>query len=330
MAAPTEAEVQRAYALGEEQRVVRQLYYTDPAEAKAAYARLEGGRPFLDEAHDLYGTADSTAGSLGVVSYWELDDAFAEAAFSTPVGAYSMPVRTRLGTHIIQVEDRIRNPILTEDEYTRRRKGVESQLRLRTPAARGRCVRPRLYGGAQRGRQPPGPGRAGSGRSRTCKATRSPTRSRGGRTFTRSERSEVLESFRPETPLAPFTLDGQPQTFTVADYVFWLDALPSGEARNRTGASFGRALRNEALARAGEAAGVDEPPEVRHELARLQRLRLADALRASSAPRPSAPTPPGWRASRATSSSPPGGPSPTSGPSPFADRAPRSEAALPS
>ena len=123
LAAPDEADVRRAFQLSREQRVVRQLYFTDPAAAEASYARLAGGLPFLEEAWDLYGTRDSTAGLLGAVSYWQIDDAVAEVAFSTPVGEFSRPVQSRLGLHIVYVEDRIRNPLLTEDEFARGRKG---------------------------------------------------------------------------------------------------------------------------------------------------------------------------------------------------------------
>lgn len=279
LAAPTDADVQIAYALGREQRVVRHLYFTSPEAAEAAYARLEAGRPFLEEAQALYDTDNPNAGALGAVSYWQLDDAFAEAAFSTPVGAYSPPVRSRLGYHIIYVEDRLRNPLLTEDEFARRRQGVESQLRLRRRRIEGDSFvrdfmtarnvsvnRPALLALQQA--------------VADLEGDPPPDAQQGGRqAFAPSERSELLGSFRPETPLATFEMDGQTQVFTLADYVFWLDVLPFDEARNRTGASLGRALRNEALARAGEAAGVGDDPAVRRELARQERLRLADVLR---------------------------------------------------
>ncbi len=281
LAAPTDAEVRTAYRLGSEQRVVRQLFYTNEDSARAAYARLRAGRPFLEEAWDLYGTRDSTAGLLGAVSYWQLDDAFAEAAFTTPVGEVAPPVRSRMGLHIVYVEDVLRNPLLAEDEFLRRRKGVESQFRLRRRRLEGDAFirdfmearhvamnRPALVALVQaidemEGEPLPDAQQAEPGDKR----------------FTPGQTAEILGAFRPETPLATFEVDGQPQTFTLADYVFWLPMLPPSEARDRTGASVGRALRNEALARAGEAAGVAERPEVVAELDRMRRLGLADALR---------------------------------------------------
>ena len=279
LAAPTEAEVRRAYQLGTEQRVVRQLYYTDPDEAAAAFARLEAGAPFLEEAWALYGTRDSTAGLLGAVSYWQLDDAFAEAAFATPVGATTRPVRTRLGWHILRVEDRLRNPLLSESEFERRRAGIESQLRLRRRRLVGDAfVRQQMEARDVRVNEPAL--RALQVAVAELEGDPPPDAQQGGgEAFTPGEQTQLLEALQPQTPLATFVVGGRREVFTVADYVVWLDVLPFGEARNRTGASLGRALRNEAFARAGEASGVADDPEVRHELARTRRLRLADALR---------------------------------------------------
>ena len=288
LSAPTETETRAAFALGREQRVVRQLYFTSEAQAQAAYQRLQAGRTFAEEAQALYATDDPEAGSLGAVSYWQLDDAFAEAAFSTPVGRYSKPVRTRLGIHILQVDDRIRNPLLAEDEFVRRRAGVESQLRLRRRRLEGdRFVRDfmearnvAINGPALAALQEAMANLVPDPLPDAQQSTQGP--------LSRAELAQVREALNPQTPLATFTIDGQPQTFTLADYMFWLDVLPPSEARSRTGASLGRALRNEALARAGEAKGLGDDPDVRHELARQQRLRLADALRqrlrASAAP----------------------------------------------
>ncbi|GAB5536632.1 MAG: hypothetical protein Rubg2KO_28810 [Rubricoccaceae bacterium] len=275
----TDEEVAAAFALGKEQRVVRQLFYRNAVKAQQAYVRLQSGRSFLEEAMDLYATDDSSAGSLGAVSYWQLDDAFAEAAFSTPVGTYSEPVRSRMGVHIILVEDRIRSPLMTESEFERRRKGLESQMRLRRRRLEGDTFVRTFMEARNVAVNRPALEALAEALSR-IEDQALPDAQQGRQTFTLSNKQDVLEALSPSTPLATFELDGQAETFTLADYVFWLDDLPVDEAKNRTGASLGRALRNEALARAGEAAGIGEEATVRHELERLQRLRLADALRA--------------------------------------------------
>ena len=280
LAAPTEEEVQEAFVLGKEQRVVSQLYYADEAEARAAYTRLESGSTFQAEAQALYDTDDPTAGALGAIRYWEVDDAFAEAAFTTPVGAVTRPVRTQVGWHIIRVDDRIRNPVQTQSEFETRRGGVESQVRMRRRRMEGNDFVRRFMEArdVQVDRD-------------ALLALQSAIRNLGelepdaqqgtSEAFTVPEQNALVEALAPTTPLATFELNGQRRTFTLADYVFWLGALPPQEARNRTGASLGRALRNEAMALAAEEAGMDDDPEVQHELAKGRRLRLADALRAS-------------------------------------------------
>ena len=279
LAAPSEADVRQAYRLGEEQRVVRHLFFRSPEAAAASYSRLEAGRPFLEEARSLYDTQDSLAGYLGAVRYWQLDDAFAEAAFSTPVGAYSPPVRSRMGYHIVYVEDRLHNPVLTEDAYARARKGIESRLRLRKRRLEGDAFVRRFM--ETRNVAVNRPALQALAKAIADLEGEAPADARQGtqQVFIASDEAHILGSFPPDTPLATFELNGHRQTFTLADYVFWLDVLPFAEARHRTGASLGRALRNEVLARAGEAAGIGDDPEVRHELERLHRLRLADALR---------------------------------------------------
>ena len=107
----TETEIRQAFARYKQPVMVRHLFYRNEADARIAHARLEAGTSFLDEAQTAFRTEnfDSTAGWLGEIRYFQVDDAFAEAAFALPIGQYSAPVRSRQGWHIIQVEDRIKN-----------------------------------------------------------------------------------------------------------------------------------------------------------------------------------------------------------------------------
>ena len=75
-------------------------------------------------------TYDSLAGYIDL-GYFGVDDAFAEAAYSTNLNEFSKPIRTQLGYHIIYIEHIEFPAMLTEDDYQYRKKGVTSQLRLR-------------------------------------------------------------------------------------------------------------------------------------------------------------------------------------------------------
>ena len=99
---PSDADVRLAFARFKQPILARHLFYRTEGEVRAAYARLQSGRPFDDEAKDCFEVAgdDSLAGYLGEVRYFMVDDAVAEAAFALEVGAYSEPVRSRQGWHI--------------------------------------------------------------------------------------------------------------------------------------------------------------------------------------------------------------------------------------
>lgn len=77
------------------------------AKIKAAQAELKAGKKFEDVAaaytEDPSGT--STGGALGWFGRGRMVKPFEDAAFATPKGAVSEPVRTTYGFHLIKVED---------------------------------------------------------------------------------------------------------------------------------------------------------------------------------------------------------------------------------
>ena len=248
----TDAEVRLAFAHYKQPLVVRHLFYTREDEAEAAYARLRSGRSFLEEAQDCYQTNefDSSAGLLGQVAYFQLDDAFAEAAFAMQVGALSEPVRSRQGYHIIRVEDRLSAPILTESEFQMRKAGITSLLRLRRQRLSGdQYVRTFM---AERNVEVD----TGNIAALNQALRRIEYRVAGANSELLLDDSELPTVLAPRSPLARYTYAGVDYTFTAEDYFFWLPDLPFEEATKRTAVSVGRALRNEVLAKAGEEAGL--------------------------------------------------------------------------
>ena len=130
---PTDEETRLAYAKRQRKVFVRQLYSQNVEDLTESYQRLMTGDNFIDVANDFYKTEtyDSLAGYIGPISYFGVDDAFAEAAYSTNLNEFSKPIRTQLGYHIIYIEHIEFPAMLTEDDYQYRKKGVTSQLRLR-------------------------------------------------------------------------------------------------------------------------------------------------------------------------------------------------------
>ncbi len=275
MTAPTDVQLRQAYIKDQSKRVVRHLYFTSLQQAQASYARLQSGVPFLEEARDVYGLADvdSMAGYLGPVGYYSVDDAFAEMAFSMEPGTWSAPVRTRYGYHIIFLENIIQEPLLTESAYLTRRSGLSSQYRQRRRRLEGDRFVQSFMSQLDVTVNAPAIGALND----LINAIDPTPEDLGGMVVSRIDDSWKRD-VDPSTPLLTYEWEGEMQAFTAGDYAFWFESLPQREARERTAASVGRALRNEALARAGEEERLrDEEWEI--EVDRRVRLEKARQLR---------------------------------------------------
>ncbi len=116
----------------------RHLYARDLATAQSLRRRLLAGETFQALARETF--ADSalaaSGGRLGPTVHDDLDPAFEAAAFRLPIGEVSEPVRTATGYSVIRVDARASNPLLTEDEFARRRDQVRRYVakRKRTEA----------------------------------------------------------------------------------------------------------------------------------------------------------------------------------------------------
>jgi hypothetical protein len=287
----TEEEVRQAFARWKTEVSVRHLFYLDPDSARAAYARLQAGRDFLEEAQYCYGTSefDSLAGFLGPVRYFMVDDAFAEAAFSLGVGEFSEPVQSRFGYHIIRAENIVRSALLTESEFQTRSGGIGKRARIRKSRLAGdRFVRDFMS---------------------EVNVVVNPVAVRALNAFLldaersveprpvsvlaqepgETDPSELLSSLDPDVSLATYQWNGEERSFTVGDYIDWIPTLPYAERRSRTGASVGRAIRNEVFAMEGRRLGLDDAQADRT-LRRAESLfiarRLLEQVRADTTVRP--------------------------------------------
>ncbi|NNE68875.1 MAG: hypothetical protein HKN29_00775 [Rhodothermales bacterium] len=277
---PTDAEVRLAFARWKAQVVVRHLFFQSEEDALASYNRLRAGKDFLQEAQEWYGVpGDSSAGYLGPVKYFEMDDAFAEAAFNLEEGAFSRPVQSRFGWHIIRSERILVNPLLTEDEYQVRRGGIESQFRLRRRKLEGDAfVRDFMAGLDVEANGPAIAGLAGLIDDLTIEVAPE-IEIQGAEEVARAA---VLDSLKAmisaETVLATYRLGGRQREFTAGDYLLWMEDLPFEVTRRRTVNSVGRALRNEVFAQEAERKGLED--EIAEGLVwEASTLRLAGMMR---------------------------------------------------
>ena len=292
----TEDEKRIAYARYKSRVHVRQLYFTRAENAERYYKRLESGEDFIDLANEVYQTAiyDSSAGDMGYISYFDVDDALAEAAYSLERQfEYSQPVQSRKGYHILRLENRIASPFLSESAYQVHGKGVAEDMQLRKIRLQGnafiRQFMDSLYYTTNEQAI-----RALSQRVRmlVTAAQENPSSLflEDTRELTLDESEVIQEILTPQTVLITYTWQGQDRVFTAGDFYDWLQDVPYAELKSNPTASIGRALRNEVLSLAGQEAGLDEDPIVQESMVFEEQLYLArevkQALRQDTTIRP--------------------------------------------
>ncbi|GAB3141337.1 peptidylprolyl isomerase [Amycolatopsis stemonae] len=111
VAAPTDAEVDQAYAARKAQLVqpetrhLRNIVVATEAEASDAAQQLKSGKDFaqLAGAISLDGKTKTAGGDLGTLAASQLQQAYAKAAFAAPANSVFGPVQTENGWNVGQV-----------------------------------------------------------------------------------------------------------------------------------------------------------------------------------------------------------------------------------
>ena len=267
----TDDEIRQAYAKKQRTVYVRHLYSKNKDEIQQAYDSLESDINFVDLANKFYKTLDydSSAGYLGPVNYFGVDDVFAEAAYSTNEGEYSKPIRTRLGYHIIFVDHITFPAILAEDEYQYRKQGIESQLRLRKQQLISNDYIYELMSelDVQTNTQNLIELReiiSNLDNNSIVQETVNPENSEV--IWTDNRIKKLTNSFDGNAVLTTYELDGQLQVFSFGEYLNWLPYLSFQESKLRLGASVGRGLRNQVLYELAQKRNYDEDDRVKQKV----------------------------------------------------------------
>ncbi|MEX2603007.1 MAG: peptidylprolyl isomerase [Gracilimonas sp.] len=263
LSAPTEEQVESAFFNTKIRMYVSHLFFTEKGAAEKAYNRLEKGESFLDVANDIYNISpyDSSAGYIGEIRYFNVDHAFGEAAWSLKAGEYSNPVRTRMGYHIIYVNERVANPIMTQAEFDYKKEGITNRTKDRIMQLKGDAfVRTYMQSldvivNEQSARQ-----------LFSVLRQLQPVQSSGQTGIsqqveqypTDAEVEFARNELEPNTILASYEHLGEQKYLTAEDYFSWFRTLPKKEARTETMASIGRALRNQVFYEAGVANGLED------------------------------------------------------------------------
>jgi parvulin-like peptidyl-prolyl isomerase len=111
----------------------RHLYAPTKEQADSLYASLINGASFQQLAEMIFKDPKlrHSGGLLGYFTVDEMEPSFEEAAYDLEIGEISKPVRTSDGYSIIQVDDRVTKPLLTEYEYTKHKDKLYSYWRTR-------------------------------------------------------------------------------------------------------------------------------------------------------------------------------------------------------
>jgi parvulin-like peptidyl-prolyl isomerase len=131
--AVSEEELRDAFVKLNEKLAARHLYTETEEEANNLYQLLAIGIDFNYLAKQVFSDSvlRNNGGYLGYFSWDDMDPAFEEAAYSMRVGDISKPVKTAQGYSIIMLEDRISNPLLTENEFLNKKQQLTRLLKIR-------------------------------------------------------------------------------------------------------------------------------------------------------------------------------------------------------
>lgn len=129
----SDEEVRDAYFKSNQKIAARHLFAQTEEEANNLYQLLQTGSDFKTLAKQVFtdSTLQNNGGYLGYFSWGDMDPAFEDAAYALNVGEISKPVKTKNGYSIIKLEDRVTHPLLTEDEFLRKKAHMEKVVKIR-------------------------------------------------------------------------------------------------------------------------------------------------------------------------------------------------------
>lgn len=130
---PQESDLKRIFSYNNQKVHVRHLFAKTKHEIDSIYNVLESGVGFKDIAQSIFedSTLKSNGGDLGWCSYGDLDPFLEDTLFKMLPGQYSKPVQSRFGWHILKLENRSYNPLLSQTDFEKDREKLSTQFKKR-------------------------------------------------------------------------------------------------------------------------------------------------------------------------------------------------------
>ncbi len=129
----TETELRKAFVQSHSSLLVRHLFVKDREQALRLHQELESGANWDSLASNTFiePSLAANGGLLGWIKFGDMDPDFEKAAFDLKAGERSTPVKTKFGWHIIQVDERSSEVLLTEYDYSLQRSQLKRIIRER-------------------------------------------------------------------------------------------------------------------------------------------------------------------------------------------------------
>lgn len=242
---PSDSLLRRAYAHSQTTLLVTAARFRTLEEATEARARVESGTPFGVIAVAQHPELAETQGQLPPMTYFSVEDAFAEAAWNLPPNVVSQPVQTRRGWYLIRVDEVVAPAFLAEDQYEVRRGGIQSQVVQRIRRMEGDRFVQREMQEAQVRFHPDALARATEALEDRL-------------TLTQAERPAMRPAPR---AMATYRENGRERVFTDEDFRFWMNVLSREDSTAQPAQLLRQAMRNHLFAGRGLAQNAHLDPE---------------------------------------------------------------------
>ena len=127
---PEESDLKRIYLCNTQKVHVKHLFAKTKTEIDLLCLLLKQGRDFESIAFEIFedSTLKKSGGDLGWSSFGDLDPFLEDTIYQMKAGSVSCPIESRFGWHILKLENKAFNPLITQYEYERDREKLVRQF----------------------------------------------------------------------------------------------------------------------------------------------------------------------------------------------------------